>query len=81
MLKEFKRVMKPVSEGIIITMSFGDKWYNELWYFLSKYFPSLLTNCCPVSLSNYIKDAGFKIEKIKAISQNTFASEIIKFSK
>ncbi len=78
-LKEFKRVMKPEAEGIIITMSIGTKWYNKIWYLLSKYFPSLLTNCRPVELYDYIISAGLLIERRKNTSQNTFASEIIKF--
>ena len=78
-IDEFKRVLKPASGGIIITMSMGTKWYNRFWYLLAKYFPKLLTNCRPVDLSDHLAAAGFIIEERKQISQNTFASEIIKF--
>ena len=80
-LTEFKRVLKMNSTGVLITMSMGSKWYNKTWYLLSKYFPSLLTNCRPVSLKHYIKSCGFKIIDSRVISQNTFPSEIIKFVK
>jgi ubiquinone/menaquinone biosynthesis C-methylase UbiE len=78
-IDEFKRVLKPASGGIMITMSRGTKWYNKFWYLLAKYFPKLLTNCRPVDLSDHLAAAGFVIEERKQISQNTFASEIIKF--
>jgi ubiquinone/menaquinone biosynthesis C-methylase UbiE len=80
-LKEFYRVLKPNSTGVLITMSVGSKWYNKSWYLLSKYFPSLLTNCRPVSLKRYIEARSFKIIDARIISQNTFPSEIIKFGK
>ncbi len=80
-LTEFVRVMKDKGEGVIITMSMGKKWYNNFWYLLSKYFPSLLTNCRPIALADYLISAGLKVTRKEMISQNTFASEIIKFKK
>lgn len=80
-INEFKRVLKPSSAGIIITMTTGTKWYNEFWYLIAKYFPKLLTNCRPVDISSYLTAAGLVIDERKEISQNTFASEIIKFIK
>ena len=79
MIDEFKRVLKPASGGIIITMSTGTKWYNRFWYLLAKYYPKLLTNCRPVDLSDHLAAAGLEIEDRKEISQNTFSSEIIRF--
>ena len=60
-LSEFSRVMKSGGIGILITMSIGDKLYNKIWYFAAKYFPSLLTNCRPVKLTNFLEGARFKI--------------------
>ena len=80
-LKEFNRVLKMNSTGVLITMSMGSKWSNKIWYLLSKYFPSLLTSCRPVSLKRYLESSGFKIVETRIISQNTFPSEIIKFEK
>ena len=80
-LKEFNRVLKMNSTGVLITMSMGSKWSNKIWYLLSKYFPSLLTSCRPVSLKHYLESSGFKIVETRIISQNTFPSEIIKFEK
>lgn len=79
-LKEFKRILKKGGCGIVITMSMGNKWYNKIWYLLSKYFPSMLTNCRPVSLAEFIEAAGFKLSDKIIVSQNTFPSEIIRFT-
>jgi ubiquinone/menaquinone biosynthesis C-methylase UbiE len=80
-LSEFRRVMKNNASGLIITMSMGDKWYNKFWYLLSKYFPSLLTNCRPVEITDSLTKMKFEITNRENISQNTFPSEIIKFRK
>ncbi len=80
-LSEFQRVMKPGGTGIIITMAMGIKWYNKIWYLTAKYFPSLLTNCRPVQLVEYIDNSKFQITTKETVSQNTFPSEIIKFQK
>jgi ubiquinone/menaquinone biosynthesis C-methylase UbiE len=80
-LSEFRRVMKSGGLGIIITMAMGNKWYNKIWYLMAKYFPSLLTNCRPVQLVEYIDNSKFQITTKENISQNTFPSEIIKFQK
>jgi demethylmenaquinone methyltransferase/2-methoxy-6-polyprenyl-1,4-benzoquinol methylase len=80
-LSEFRRVMKSGGLGIIITMAMGNKWYNKIWYLTAKYFPSLLTNCRPVQLVEYIDNSKFQITTKENISQNTFPSEIIKFQK
>jgi demethylmenaquinone methyltransferase/2-methoxy-6-polyprenyl-1,4-benzoquinol methylase len=80
-LGEFNRVLKVNGTGVVITMSIGDNWYNKIWYYTAKYFPSLLTNCRPIELSNFLLSAGFRIVTKEVISQNTFPSEIIKFKK
>ena len=80
-LNEFNRVLKTGGTGLLIMMSMGEKWYNKAWYLLARYFPSILTNCRPVELSRPLTEAGFSIETKETVSQNTFPSEIIKFSK
>ncbi len=78
--KEVNRVLKENGKVVIITMSFGNKWYNKLWFLIAKYFPSILTNCRPVDLKPYFFNA-FKDVKAAVISQNTFPSEIITAAK
>jgi len=74
--KEVNRVLKKNGKVVIITMSFGYKWYNKFWFLIAKYFPDLLTNCRPVNLKPYLFDT-FKDVEVINISQNTFPSEII----
>ena len=78
--KEVNRVLKENGKVVIITMSFGNKWYNKFWFLLAKYFPGILTNCRPVDLKPYFFNA-FKDVKVAAISQNTFPSEILTAAK
>lgn len=80
-LKEFKRVLKPEGKIVITFMSFGDKWYHKIWFYISKYFPKLLTNCRPILIEDNLKRNSFEIMEKKIISQNTFPSEIIKAKK
>lgn len=80
-LNEFSRVLKDGGTGILIAMKTGGKWYNKFWHTIAEYFPSLLTNCRPVELSDYLVAAGFAVIRKEAIVQNTFPSEIIKFKK
>lgn len=74
--KEVNRVLKKNGKVVIITMSFGYKWYNKFWFLIAKYFPDLLTNCRPVNLKPYLFNT-FKDVEVINISQNTFPSEII----
>jgi ubiquinone/menaquinone biosynthesis C-methylase UbiE len=80
-LGEINRVMKNDAVAVVLTMTMGNKWYNKIWYLLSKYFPSLLTNCRPVDISDSLLRTGFEIIDRKTVSQNTFPSDIIKFRK
>ena len=74
--KEVDRVLRQNGKVIIITMSFGNRWYNKFWFLLAKYFPGILTNCRPVDLKPYFFN-NFKDVKVVNISQNTFPSEIL----
>lgn len=74
--KEINRILKKNGKVVIITMSFGFRWYNKFWFLLAKYFPGILTNCRPVNLKPYFYN-NFKDVKVINISQNTFPSEIL----
>lgn len=79
--QEFYRVLKKDGTVIMSTFSFGTRKIHKFWYWIAKKFPDLLTGCRPVSFKEYLADAGFNIEKVIQISQNTFPSEIIKARK
>jgi ubiquinone/menaquinone biosynthesis C-methylase UbiE len=76
-LDEFFRVLRPSGRLVLVTMAFGDKWYNGLWLWIAKYFPTLLTNCRPVSISSFATVAGFKDLEVESVSQNTVPSQVI----
>jgi ubiquinone/menaquinone biosynthesis C-methylase UbiE len=78
---EFHRILKPQGILTISTFSFGKKRVNKMWLWVAKYFPDLLTGCRPVAFKENLVKAGFKIERVIEISQNTFPSEIIKARK
>lgn len=79
--REFHRVLKPQGIVVLSTFSFGEKKINHFWLWIARRFPQLLTGCRPVSFSEYLINAGFKIEEDVQISQNTFPSEVIKAKK
>ena len=74
--KEVNRVLKKNGKAVIITMSFGNRWYNKFWFLIAKYFPGILTNCRPIDLKTYFYNI-FRDVKVVNISQNTFPSEIL----
>ncbi len=74
---EFYRVLKTNGVVVISTFSFGNRSFHRFWYWVAKWAPSLLTGCRPVRFKDYLIKAGFKIEKIIEVSQNTFPSQII----
>ena len=78
---EFYRVTKPNGKVVISTFALGKKKINTFWFWVAKKFPALLTGCRPVSFKEPLIKAGFKIEKDRKISQNTFPSEIIEARK
>ncbi len=79
--QEFYRVLKPNGTIVISTFSFGKKKINRIWFWIAKKIPGLLTGCRPVSFRENLINAGFNIENVILISQNTFPSEIIKAKK
>lgn len=76
-LNELYRVLKPGGRIIISSMSFGEKWYNKIWYYISKFLPKLMVGCRPICLKKYIKNSNFKELSSIQISQNTFPTEIV----
>lgn len=80
-LSEFNRVLKPSGRVVISTMAFGRRWYNKIWQWIAKHFPSLLTGCRPVSMYDYLVKAGFCNIEVEYLSQNTLPSEVIRADK
>ncbi|MEJ2656303.1 MAG: methyltransferase domain-containing protein [Desulfobacterales bacterium] len=75
-LAEFSRVLKPGGRLLISTMACGPRWYHRFWAWLAGTFPSLLTNCRPVNILNYLTEAGLQVTDSAFITQNTFPSRV-----
>lgn len=77
-LSEFYRILKPDGIAIISVFSNGQKQVNNIWIWIAKYFPKLLTDCRPVEIRQNLINTGFVIEEEIEISQNTFPSKVYK---
>lgn len=75
-LGEFMRVLKPGGRVAIAYFSEGQDWYNRVWPWVAKYFPSLLTGCRPVAPEDALQQAGFEILQQETVSQNTFPASV-----
>jgi len=73
-LGEFNRVLKPGGHLLISTMAFGHRWYHRFWTWVAVTFPSVMTNCRPVQIGQYLEKSGFENIQSFFISQNTFPS-------
>ena len=76
-LAEFKRVLKPGGRLVLINMTRGEHFYENIWeggYHLN---PRWLGGCRGVLLIEHLQAAGFKNVHREMLSQFGFPSEII----
>jgi ubiquinone/menaquinone biosynthesis C-methylase UbiE len=61
-LSEFERILKPGGRLVIVSLSKGFKWYDnmKLYLWLYRRVPSLLGGCRPVILKPYLQELGLK---------------------
>lgn len=61
-LLEFKRILKPTGRLVLVGLSKGSKWCDDmrLYEWLYSRSPSLLGGCRPVLLAPYLQELGFK---------------------
>jgi len=76
-LGEMMRVLKPGGRLALAYFSEGTKWSNQIWPWVAKHFPALLTGCRPVEPRSALLEAGFESLTQETISQNTFPSSIL----
>jgi ubiquinone/menaquinone biosynthesis C-methylase UbiE len=83
-LLEFKRVLKPSGRLVLVSLSKGSKWYDnmKLYEWVYKRSPSLLGGCRPVLLTSFLQDLGFQaIERTPMRAGHLMPTEIIRANK
>jgi ubiquinone/menaquinone biosynthesis C-methylase UbiE len=65
-LSEFRRVLKPAGQLVLVSLSKGSKWYDNMssYQWLYQRCPTLLGGCRPVALTPFLREQGF--EKVSA---------------
>jgi ubiquinone/menaquinone biosynthesis C-methylase UbiE len=76
-LAEFKRVLKPGGRLVLVNMTRGEHFYQQIWEGVYKLNPRWLGGCRGVLLGTTLKVAGFRNIEREMISQFGFPSEII----
>lgn len=77
-LLEFKRVMKEGGRIILVNMTKGESWVNQIYEGLYKLKPPLLAGCRGVMALPFLKEIGFKEIKREFVSSFGFPSEVIR---
>jgi ubiquinone/menaquinone biosynthesis C-methylase UbiE len=61
-LSDFKRLLKPAGRLVLVSLTKGTKWYDNmgLYEWIYRRSPTLLGGCRPVVLKPYLQQLGFK---------------------
>ena len=76
-LSEFRRVLRPGGRLVLVNMTTGAGWFNTVWEWLYKTWPSLLGGCRGIELTPYVKEVGFEQVRREYVRQLFFPSEVI----
>ncbi|GIV62498.1 MAG: ubiE/COQ5 methyltransferase [Rhodothermaceae bacterium] len=76
-LQEFYRVLRPGGRLVMINMTRGTRWYQQLWEGLYRIHPALLGGCRGVLVAPYLDRAGFTGVRRRFVSQWGFPSEVL----
>ena len=76
-LSEFRRVLRPGGRLVLVNMTKGAGWFNTVWEWLYKTWPSLLGGCRGIELTPYVEDVGFEQVRREYVRQLFFPSEVI----
>jgi ubiquinone/menaquinone biosynthesis C-methylase UbiE len=77
-LAEFKRVLKPGGRLILVNMTRGERFYQQVWEGVYRLNPRWLGGCRGVLLLEPLQAAGFKQVQREMLSQFGFPSEVIR---
>ena len=76
-LGEFRRVLRPGGRLLMVNMTEGERWYNDLWQMIYRVSPALLGGCRGVRVAPHLSALGFEEVQRTYVSQSTFPSEVI----
>jgi ubiquinone/menaquinone biosynthesis C-methylase UbiE len=76
-LLEFKRVLKDGGRIILVNMTKGQKWLNQIYEGVYKLKPPLLAGCRGILAKPFLEEIGFKEFQREFISQFGFPSEVV----
>jgi ubiquinone/menaquinone biosynthesis C-methylase UbiE len=77
-LFEFKRVLKNGGRIVLVNMTKGEKWVNQIYEEIYKLKPPLLAGCRGIMVQPFLEEIGFKEFQREFVSQLGFPSEIIR---
>jgi ubiquinone/menaquinone biosynthesis C-methylase UbiE len=77
LLNEFNRVLKHGGRLVLVHMTKGEKWVNQIYEGIYKLKPPLLAGCRGVLSQPFLEKIGFKDFRREFISQFGFPSEVI----
>ncbi len=78
LLFEFKRVLKQEGRIVLVHMTKGKKWINQVYERIYKLKPPLLAGCRGVMAQPFLEKIGFKDFRRELVCQLGFPSEVIK---
>ena len=77
-LLEFKRVLKDEGRIILVNMTKGEKWLNQIYEEIYKLKLPLLAGCRGVMAQPFLKEIGFSEFHREFVSQFGFPSEVVR---
>ena len=77
-LLEFKRVLKDGGKIVLVNMTKGEKWLNQIYEEIYKLKPPLLAGCRGIRVKSFLEATGFGEIQRTFVSQLGFPSEVVR---
>jgi len=77
-LLEFKRVLKDGGKMVLVNMTKGERWLNQIYEEIYKLKPPLLAGCRGVRAQPFLEKIGFREFRREFVSQFGFPSEVVR---
>jgi ubiquinone/menaquinone biosynthesis C-methylase UbiE len=77
-LSEFNRVLKDGGRMVLVNMTKGERWLNQIYEGIYKLKPPLLAGCRGVRAHPFLENIGFEEFRTEFVSQLGFPSEVVR---